>query len=158
MSEAQPTVKSEVKPPALNPRGIRFGETARNVHVVPIPPKVTVDDVMDPDFWAHCTGVFKEGDKVECRSQDNAWYAELMVAAVGTLLVKMWRLLYVDLSAAASGMPRRNQSEFAVTWGGPLKWRVVRLSDKEQIHTGEPTKESAEQWIAGFVAGTVKAD
>lgn len=151
-------VKSEVKPPALNPRGIRFGETARNVHVVPIPPKVKIEDVMDPDFWAHCTGLFREGDKIECRSQDNAWYAELMVASVGTLLVKMWRLLYVELGEAASGVPRRATSEFVVNLGGPQRWRVVRLADKAPIHIGEPTKEEAERWLAKFVAGEVQAD
>lgn len=152
-----PEVNVEVKPPALNPRVVKLGEHVRAVHVVQVPAKVRLEDVMDPDFWAHCGWLFKTGDKVECRTIDNAWYADLMVASVGPLLVKMWLLHYVELGAPASASSR-TAGEFAATWGGPVqRWRVVRLSDKAAIHVGEDTREAAEQWIEDFVAGKVSA-
>jgi len=146
---------TEVKAPALNPGLVSQAESVRNVWAIEIPPGIPFQSILRPDFWTHCGRKFRQYDIVECRAQDNEWFARLMVAKVEALSVKMWPLERVTLTLPEVGNP--DAEEYTVSLGGPQKWRIVRLADKAVIHHGEPTKAAAEQWLADFVAGKVQA-
>jgi hypothetical protein len=134
---------------ALSPSLVKQAEFVRNVWSVSVPPNVAFDAVQQPEFWVHCTKTMKAGDRIECLAQDNRWFGELMVAKVGKHDVQVWTLNYVQLEARASAPP--DPANYAVSLGGPQKWRVVRLSDKEVIHKGEPTEDAAKAWLAEFL-------
>ena len=148
---------ADIKAPPLNPgvNPLKLAEAARNTWSVEIPPGVLFGSILRPDFWTHCTRQFKQYDLVECRAQDNEWFGTLMVASVDKLSIKMWPLSRVALSLPEAVLPVAD--EYTISLGGPHKWRIIRLVDKEVIHFGEPTKESAEKWLADFVAGKVTA-
>lgn len=146
---------AEVKAPALSPALIQHAESVRNVWSVEIPPGIAFGSVLRPDFWAHCTHKFRQFDMVECRAQDNEWFAVLMVAKVGKLAIDVWPLSRTQLALPDAVLPEA--AEYVVNLGGPQRWRIVRVSDKEVIHHGEPSKEAAEKWLADFVAGKVSA-
>ncbi len=146
---------ADLKAPALSPGLIQQAESARSVWSIEIPPGVAFSNLLRPDFWCHCTHKFRRYDMIEARAQDNAWFATLMVASVDRLSIKMWPLHRVTLSLADTATPEA--AEYVVNLGGPQRWRIVRLADKEVIHHGEASREAAEQWLADFVAGKVQA-
>lgn len=149
---------ADIKAPALQPQLLKLGEYTRNVWSVTIPPGIPVESVRAPDFWVHCAGVLKQYGKIECRAQDNAWYAELMVRKVESQAVHVWVLNYVDLTAQAAPKTAVTADDYAVTFGGPKHlWRVVRLADKQVIHTGEASEAEAADWLANYISGKVSA-
>lgn len=149
---------ADVKAPALNPSLVKHAEFTRNVWSVTVPPGVPMQSVLDPEFWGHCATKFKVYDKIEVRAQDNKWYAELVVSKVERLAVRVWCILHSDLSSQVAVAPKLESAAYGVSHGGPQKWRVVRLSDKQVVHHGEPSKEDAEGWLTQYLAGAVQAD
>lgn len=138
------------KPPALAPRLLSFAESARLQYRADIPPGVSLDRVMQPDFWAHVGLKLQHGTRVECLAQDGSWFAELMVRKSTPESCHMWLLSSVDLTAQVE-QERPAPAEYVVAWGGPQKWRIVRVSDKEVVHQGEPTRADADAWLADFL-------
>lgn len=150
---------ADLKAPALNPALVKQAEFVRNVWSVTIPPDVPMTSVLASDFWAHCSSKFKAYDKIECRAQDNRWYAELLVAKVERLAVRVWCVLYSDLGAQGDAAAKPDAVDYSVAFGGGHhKWRVVRASDKAVIHHGEASREDAQKWLDAFLTGQVQAD
>ncbi len=145
---------NEVKAPAINPTLVRLGEHARNVYVVEIPPGVSLVNLQRPDYWAHCGGKFKAYDRIECRAQDNAWFADLLVRKVEKQSVQVWVLSYVDLRAQIQPAVPTDAADYVVSFGGPKHlWRIVRQSDKSVVHHGEANQSDADAWLAKYLAG-----
>lgn len=145
---------ADIKAPALQPSLLKLGEYVRNVWSVTIPPGIPISSVQSPDFWVHCAGTLKQYGKVECRAQDNAWYAELMVRKVESQAVQMWVLNYVDLSAQSAPRAQATADDYSVTFGGPSHlWRVIRLADKQVIHKGEASEAEAMAWLEQYISG-----
>jgi hypothetical protein len=143
---------AEVKAPALSPALIQQAEFKRNIWSVTVPPGISLGSVLAPEFWAHCAKSLKAYDRLECRAQDNSWYADLMVRKVEQTAVHMWALNYADLNAQAA--TAESVGEFVVSFAPKQKWRVVRASDKEVIHQGEANKADAEAWLADHLKTT----
>lgn len=145
----------QIKAPAISPTLVRLGEFARNVHVVEIPGGVPCQSLLDPEYWAHCTTKFKQYDRVECRAQDNAWLADLMVGKIEGKAVRMWVINFVDLKVQAETARTEGEElttgDFVVSFAPKHQWRVSRKSDNEVIHKDEPTREAAEAWLAAHL-------
>lgn len=138
---------AEVKAPPLSPRLLKLAEYERAQFCVTIPPGVSLDSVLMPEFWGHVADRFvgKEYAKVECRAQDNKWYADLMVKRVDKQAVSMWVLGYSDLDAQAS--KPATADEYVVSFAPKQRWRVVRSSDGSVIHKDEATEADARAWL-----------
>lgn len=144
---------TDIKAPPLSPSLVKHAEHVRVVYAVSIPPAVPFNSVLSPEYWVHCTKTLKVGDRLECRTQDNRWYGELLVGKVGEHAVTVWPIRYVDLfdqPKVAEQLP--DPENYVVNLGGPQRWRVVRLSDKKVVHHGEPTEDAAKAWLADFLA------
>lgn len=140
---------AEVKAPPLSPRLLKLAEYERAQFCVTIPPDVTLDSVLAPEFWGHVADRFagKEYSKVECRAQDNKWYAELMVKRVEKQAVSMWVLAYTDLDAQAIRPKSEAGEEYVVSFAPKQRWRVVRRSDGAVVHKDEATEADARAWL-----------
>lgn len=144
---------ADIKAPALSPATLKLAEHIRNVWSVTIPPGIPVTSLQAADFWAHCASRLKPYERIECRAQDNAWFAELMVGKVAPQAVQVWVLSYVDLKSQAAAPTLAKAEDFAVTFGGPKHlWRVIRASDKTVIHHGEATEGDAKAWLEIFLS------
>lgn len=140
----------EVIAPALQGANLRQAEFVRNVWCVTVPPKVPVDSVLRPEFWQHVAKQFKPYDRIECRAQDNAWWADLMVSKVEPLAVHVWALSYTDLQSQATQLREQQkaseaQPQYGVSFAPKHRWRVTRGA--EVIHKDEPTEEAAKAWL-----------
>lgn len=134
----------DIKAPALSPALLQLAEHPRNLWHVTVPPGIPIGSLSNPEFWAHCTKL-RAYDKIECRAQDNAWYAELVVAKVTKNAASVWVVLYADLRPQPANA--ETAADYKVEFGGAHKWRVIRLHDKEVVHKGEPDEGAAQAWL-----------
>ena len=140
---------AEVKAPALRPELLKGAEFERIIHTATIPPGIALSSVVRSDFWAHCAGKVKQYARIECRAQDNKWFAELMVHTVGKQELGIWVLRYIDLEAQAveaRETPKEDGSH-TVSFAPKHRWRVIRDSDGAVIHKDEATEDAAKAWL-----------
>jgi hypothetical protein len=134
------------KAPALQPHRFALAETKRLDYVMEVPAGVPLSRVMEPDYFAHIAPLLRQWFRIEVRAEDASYFAELLVRKVEKEAVHCWLLRSMDLgSQHKSAAP--TVEDFKVEFGGAHKWRVVRLSDQETVHKGEPTREDAEAWL-----------
>lgn len=140
---------TEVKAPPLNPKLLKLAEYERTVFYVTIPPGISLNSVLMPEYWGHVATQFvsKENARIECRAQDNAWYAELMIRRVGEQAASMWVLNYVDLNAQVSQPKPSEDEQYTVSFAPKQRWRVVRKSDGMVVHKDEASEADARAWL-----------
>lgn len=115
----------------------------------------TLDDAMDPGFWASQSdkvmGFDKtkgRGDIIEIRKPDTGLYAELIIAAIGKGYVKTELLMKHEpkVVTVAKGSP------LTTRWNvGRNCHEVIRESDKTVMQGGFQSKGEAAGWIAGHL-------
>lgn len=114
------------------------------------PPEGTkLDDLLEPEYWAHVARRVNPHDIIEVVPVDGSFFARFFVLNVGKLSVKLYKLEYCELNAAPVGSAApKATSLFEPKFSGPLKWNVIRKSDK-QVVSSKPfqTREEAEEWI-----------
>lgn len=147
-----------VKAPALPPTHACFtlAEAARLVYRANVPPNVPMARLLDPDYWAHVTPKLKPGFLIEALAQDGRWFAEFLVRKVDLEKHEVHCVLL--RSNDFDSVPKtQDAAGYIVNFGGAHKWRIVRESDKQVIHHGEPSEADAKEWLADFLAGKVTA-
>ena len=135
---------SELIAPALSPHLLKDAEFERTVRSVAVPPGIPLGSVQNPAFWAHCAKQLKPYTQIECRAQDNRWWALLMVATVREHAVDVWVLNYVDLEVQAG---LKSEETYTVSFVAKQRWRVVR-SDGAVVHKDCATEADARAWLA----------
>lgn len=132
--------------PVLMPERFGIAEFKRTDHIADIPLSVTLEQAMEPSYWAHVAVDLNAGDHIELRAEDGSWHAYLVVAYAErnyarVVLDHVLRMV-VDTSVPITSQKHR------VEWKGPLhKHCVIRLSDSEIIKDGFRTKEEASIWM-----------
>lgn len=152
---AEQRAAGEAKAQALQPLRQNFdiAEQFRLTFRANVPAGVSLDRVLEPDYFKHVAGNVKPGYRIEVMPADGAWYAELLVRKTTKEEVHCWLLLSVDLNAQAESALAQSAADYKVAFGGAHKWRVIRLSDNEVLHHGEPTEADAKAWLANFLKG-----
>lgn len=117
----------------------------------------TLEDAMDPTFWAdHVakimgfdkTNPLGRGNIIEVRKLDTGLYAELLIVEIGigfvrTVLVRSAEPETVDIPES---------SPLAARWNaGAKSFDVIRKADSQIMRAGFQTKASAAAWIADHV-------
>jgi len=116
-------------------------EYERVIYVATVEPKITMDDILDPSFWAYVEPNIKPYDKIEVRTDDSSFYAELLVLSKGKAWVKCKVISHIELNSETKQSP---DAQYEAKWKGPhLKFCVVRKSDGEVIEDTIPDKEDA---------------
>lgn len=102
----------------------------------------TMNDILDPMFWAHTSVVrFKSGDILHVRSDDKSFYARLYVWAAERQAAFVSVLEKVERPQNAAG---QRKFEYEVDHRGPvLKWCYISKADKKAVETGFETEEAA---------------
>lgn len=143
-TEPKATKVSKLAPTRLQEDGYH-----RTCWVATVEAGTTMDDLLRPSFWTNLCGPgnrLRRMDRISILIDDESFYAELLVLAVGVGFAKMAKLLQVDIDTAGTAQDAEELPVFA-KWGGPhLKWTVVRKSDRERIKDQLESREIAEQW------------
>ena len=130
----------------LMPERFGLAEAKRQDFVADVPSDVTLEQVLDPAYWAHTAISMTPGDQIEVRWEDGSRIALLHVvfcernyARVETIWTKE---IKVNIETPSASIKHR------VDWKGPhLKWCVVRVSDSQVISKENSSKELAYQWM-----------
>lgn len=130
----------------LNIRDLQAREAAQNQWMVKAPEGATIEDVINPIFWTHCTNRINALDEVRVISFDGSWYAIVLVvfadgADVRCRLLSLHELDEVTESTVAEEL-------FKISWGGPSQlFRVIRKADNLVVQSGFLTRKEAIRWV-----------
>lgn len=112
-----------------------------------IPPAGTkLEEMLEPEYWAHVARKFTPYDIVEIVPEDGEFYARLFVTSTGKLWAKMVKLEYVELTAKK---PVVVVDKYEAKYGGPsAKWRAVHKSDGSLVaNESFQTREEVDMYI-----------
>lgn len=130
---------------------LKLAEYTRNVYAVYSDVGVLPEDVLRPEYWANIANMLKPGDRIEITAEDNAFFMEVLVLAVGKHRVNVVSLRLADLNEVKSSV-EPELAEYKITWGGnTTKHRVIRVSDGVIVHQGSATKTDAEHWLRDYM-------
>lgn len=124
----------------------------REVWQARVEPGTTLDEMLEPSFWAHVAGkidVRGFGSKIEVIAEDGSFYAELLVTYSTMREIRAVKLHWVDLERTDPlSMP---DAPYIAEHKGFGKWRVLRTSDRTVARDGFNSKEDAQRWIDSHV-------
>jgi len=137
----------------LNPSRMGLSEYLRQDWVVNAEEGTTVQDILDPGYWAHTSAQMKPYDRIEVRLETGEWIADLIALQVDRNWARVHMLHLHDLVAVASEVPA--PQKFRVEWKGPQRKHVViRLSDSLAIQEGFSAKTEAIAWLQTYEQAT----
>jgi len=129
---------------ALPEARMQLAEYKRNAFVVVVDETVSMEMLLEPEFWAHVSSKMKAFDRVEVQSEEGLFWAELLVVRAGSTWAKMMVLKHVPLEASPVKEEDELPEGLEVKFRGPqLRWSVIRSADKKVIKEQIPTKGEA---------------
>lgn len=130
----------------IHPQRMKLAEYDRQDWTVTAELGHTIEDVQQPDYWAHMAEQMKPYDHVEVRVDDGAWVAYLLVTACGKNWARVQLLSKYDL-VEDSNVPT-SSAKHKVEWKGPhFKFCVVRISDGEKVKEQCTSRAEATTWM-----------
>jgi hypothetical protein len=115
-------------------------------YAVVLPGGVTLDQAMEPDYWAHVGKNLRQHDTIRLIPEDGSFFAEALVLTSGPGFAKLKMLR--QLSLEEDGEPVAATLDFFTKYNGPHdKHVVIRRSDGEKLKTGFATKPEAQRWL-----------
>ena len=131
------------------PERVGLAEDKRHDWVVDVPVTITIEDTLEPSYWAHIAAQMEPLDNIEVRCEDGSWVAYLIVAFCERNYAKVVldRVIKLDTRADAPMTSIKHKVE----WKGPvLRFAVIRLSDSQILHSGDKSKELAQAWMLEY--------
>jgi hypothetical protein len=117
-------------------------------HWVCVPAGTTIEQLLEPAFWANVARHLQRSTTVEVHWDDASQFAELYVLDAG----RNWASVDVLRHKKELKRPQlRSEEQFEVHFNGPVdKFRIVRISDRSVIKAGFATEVSALQFLADY--------
>lgn len=131
------------------PTALREADHYRVVWHIDADPGVTLNDTLDPTFWAHVARRLRPRARIEVHAADNSWFAELIVRSASNLEAHVAVMRYVDLDAA-DREARKTAAKISLTVvrkGPTLKWCVVQNPGNIVLVDRLETRADAEAWL-----------
>ena len=126
----------------------RFGEADYKRHdfVVDVPVGVTVEQMLEPAFWAHVASQMDPFDHIEARAEDGSWIAYFVVRMCERNYAKVALDRVLSFEGQVSEAPI--STKHRIEWKGPHhRYCVIRLSDSQMVSSQHKTKFDAETWM-----------
>lgn len=138
--------------PVLPPTRRQYTEHANTDHTITVEPGVTIEDCIDPGFWAHIASMFSPYDEIRIRTDDGSWFARVLVSSCGRNWARVKVLEVHQLTSADVDMTQASEIEtHEVRFRGPLhKFCVVRKADNEVLKDG-CSKAEAYRWMSEYL-------
>lgn len=144
-------IKTEPKKRQIVLTEQRFGlaEALRRDFVVDAEVGTTLQDVLEPAYWAYVTRDITPFSRIEVRMETGEWIAELVVMQVDRTWAKVHLLHFHDLAPSMDTAPPSQKHQ--VYWRGMHhKFAVRRLSDQEVIQSNFATRDEANVWLKNY--------
>lgn len=144
--------EAEKRETRIPPNRLSVDDYARTVFVATVEHGTTREDLTRPDFWSPVAVKMRPWDKIEVRTDDGTFYAELLVLSCDRTWAIVKELAFValgnkDISETKAAAV---DSGYEVRFRGPhAKWTVIRKSDESVIKDGM-SKDEANQYLAQY--------
>lgn len=119
----------------------------------------TIEDALDPTFWADVVDKVMGHDKskprglmdiIKVRKPDTMQYVELMITGIGKGFIRVVKS--EREFKAAEGPAISQDSPLSPRWNvGRRSYDVIRKADGAVMHSGFQTKGAANEWIADHI-------
>lgn len=136
------TEKQAVK----RPTNIEEAVAARNIWQVKPEIAAEIEDLLDPNYWAHVARRMRAGDRIEAVPDDRHYYAEFFVLAASTNWAKLILIRKVTLIKDNAPIEKAG---YIVKFAGKHKWRVEK--DGEILSKNHDDQKSAAAWLADHI-------
>jgi hypothetical protein len=139
-----------------DPKRIQLSEHATRRFTVTVEQGTTLEDVLDPAFFAHFASQLGVYDEITVRTDDGVWFAKLLVCSCGRTWAKTVPFLSLQLTSADVDMTKAEEYDgFEVKHRGPAcKWSVIRKADNKVLVETLGSKAEANTWLAQHVKAT----
>lgn len=134
----------------LDPQRMQTAEYVRRDWVCTAEEGTTVDDVLEPAYWAHIARQLTMYDHIEVRVDTGEFLLELLIKQVGPNWAQVVLLHHHDLAGTAAPGAAVGE-EFEALFKGPLrKWCAFRKSDNALLVEKIESKALVLEWIASY--------
>ncbi len=89
-------------PPKLTPDRIQGADFIRVVYAITPAIGTEVEHFLKPEYWAHVAAKLRPHTRIEAVSEDNSWFAEMIVMSCGPNWAKVKVLRFVPLEDASA--------------------------------------------------------
>lgn len=148
------SIRGSGKPAKLTPARLKAAEFDRTIWRARLENGADLSDIIHPEYWAHVSRQFKPGDIIEVIPDDNTSFTVLYVLAASSNWAKVLELSHKNFlgdDEEQESDAGSDELDFEVKWGGNTdRFRVIRKSDGEVVHSGSPTKADAEKWLTDY--------
>jgi hypothetical protein len=117
------------------------------------------EDVLKRECWAQVAGKLRVGDKIIAMREDGAFYAELIVFAVGINWAET-RVLAGPIHGSALLAGSRAADDFEIKYMGTIQnWVVIRKEDGYLVKNDGTilTEEAAQAWLREYLNTIAKS-
>lgn len=125
-----------------------------NIHNVTAEEGTPLEAVLSPQYFAHIAPMLRMYDEIRVTTDEGAYYARLLVLAVGQTWAKVKMLEHVDLTEQAEVAADPMNPYFLKFRGPVLKWSMLRRVDNAVIKEGMETKGEAERYMTDYLRTT----
>jgi hypothetical protein len=136
---------------AISNHLLKNAEYARAVWSISIPNNHGKEEILNPEYWAHCAVQFRRGDFIEIVRDDLTAYFKCIIIDSGRIFAKLRLLDEKDFSVEvkeASILKSEELNKFEVKWiNVGSKYGIFRKSDGEKLKDVLATKEDADQYL-----------
>jgi hypothetical protein len=146
--------QAAAKKPAADPQRLGGAEFVRRAHVYTMRPGETIDDVKSEGYFRLISSRFALGDKLEVRSADLTFYAELLVVASDHIAarVELRTLMEAKLEPAERNDFDADKYRIEDTGDVLKRLAVIRKADGKLMRDGFKTKQDAAHYITTELA------
>lgn len=133
--------------PVLMPDRMGHAEDKRHDWVVDLPMNVSLEQAMEPSYWAHVAELMDPMDHIELRAEDGSYVAYLIVS----MCERNYARVVLDRKVALQQEKEVpiDSIKHRVEWKGPsMRWCVIRNSDNQVLRQEERSKEDAARWLS----------
>ena len=124
------------------PTAIELAEYTKSVWQIMPTVETKIEDLLNPDYWAHVARKVNPGDRIEAIPEDRHYFAEFFVLAASTNWIKVKLLRKVVL---IEDNDNSTVAGYNIQFAGAHKWRI-RMGD-EVLSKGHDDKEAATNWL-----------
>jgi hypothetical protein len=129
--------------PKLTEDRFALAEHARQFWVATVEKEVTLDQLLEPSFWAHIARRVTPGARIEVHTDAMTWMAELYVRSTGESGISVSPLSFHEFTS--KDMETETKDYTIKHRGAYAKWSIMRKSDGAVIEDKIQTAQEAAQ-------------
>lgn len=148
---------------SLSANSFKLAEYARASFVATIPANITLQDILEPSYWAHVASSMqtqlRPTDRIECVWEDFSQCAEVLVIRPTKVSATVALLWAVDMRSGNADIDMGAElSNYLIRFAGPaIGYRVIYKPDNTVLKDdGLATESMAKQWLIAHLSDATR--